>query len=162
MKLLLVSVMLLLGFVFSVFAAPPDASSIAVRDDMRAEPRAVNVAGIDLQDMDQASAADRAELVPQRAVDRTPWLSAVVFYALGLVGMGAHYAKKWARGQYAGNLWAYLFADNPRASLAAVLTYTAAAAGVMATGSIDGMTLAQVAALGFGTGYVSDSAVNAA
>lgn len=150
-----VVVMLWISLASSVFAAPIDA-----RTDMRANPHTVNVAGIDLQGLDQSSAADRADLVPARAGD-SPWDTTIMFYAFGIVGMGAHYIKRWARGQYAGNLWAYLFADNPRASLAAVLTYTAAAAGVIATGSIDGMTLAQVAALGFGTGYVSDSAVNA-
>jgi hypothetical protein len=87
---------------------------------------------------------------------------AFVFYLSGLLGMVAHYAKKWARGQYAGNLWAYLFADHPRSSLAAIITYTASAATVLATGSIDGMNLAQVAALGFTTGYMADSAVNRA
>ena len=150
---LFVSVMLLLGLVSGVFAAP--------RDDVGADPLTVNVASIDLQARDQSSAADRADLVQPRAAGRSPLNSAIVFYAFGLAGMAAHYMKKWARGQYAGNLWAYLFADNPRASLAAVLTYTAAAASVIATGSIDGMTLAQVSAVGFATGYVSDSAVNA-
>ncbi len=87
---------------------------------------------------------------------------ALVFYLAGIIGMLAHYTKKWARGQYAGNLWAYLFADHPRASLAAVITYTATAAGVLTTASLAGMTLAQVAALGFTTGYAIDSAVNRA
>lgn len=149
-------VMLWLSLASGVFAAPIDA-----RTDMRVDPHAVNVAGIDLHGLDQPPAADPADPAQPRALDRSPWQSTMVFYAFGLAGMVAHYMKKWARGQYAGNLWAYLFADNPRASLAAVLTYTAAAAGVIATGSIDGLTLAQVAALGFGTGYVSDSAVNA-
>lgn len=85
---------------------------------------------------------------------------AVVFYFAGLLGMLAHYTKKWARGQYDGNLWAYLFADQPRASLAAFITYTGSAAAVIATGSIGGMSVAQVAALGFGCGYAIDSAVN--
>ncbi len=85
---------------------------------------------------------------------------ALVFYLAGIIGMLAHYTKKWARGQYVGNLWAYLFADHPRASLAAVITYTATAAGVLTTASLAGMTLAQVAALGFTTGYAIDSAVN--
>jgi hypothetical protein len=87
---------------------------------------------------------------------------ALMFYLAGILGMLAHYTKRWARGQYAGNLWAYLFADHPRASLAAVITYTGAAATVLATGSIDGMKLAQIAALGFTTGYAIDSAVNRA
>lgn len=85
---------------------------------------------------------------------------AIVFYLAGFVGMVAHYVKKWTKGEYAGNLWAYLFADNPRASLAAVITYAGAAAAVVATGSLDGMKLAQVAALGFTTGYAIDSTVN--
>lgn len=154
---LFVIVMLLFGLVASVFAGP---EASPAHYDVRTAP-AVTVAGIDLQGLDQSSAVDRADLVPPRALDRAPWHYAAVFYALGLVGMAAHYVKKWSRGQYAGNLWAYLFADNPRASLAAVLTYTGAAASVIATGSIDGMTLAQVSALGFFTGYASDSAVNA-
>lgn len=87
---------------------------------------------------------------------------AIVFYLAGLVGMLAHYVKKWTRGEYAGNLWAYLFADNPRASLAAVITYVGAAAAVVATGSLDGMKLAQVVAVGFTTGFAIDSAVNKA
>lgn len=85
---------------------------------------------------------------------------AIAFYVAGFAGMFAHYVKKWTKGEYAGNLWAYLFADNPRASLAAIITYVGAAAAVVATGSIGGMTIAQVIAAGFTTGFAIDSAVN--
>lgn len=87
---------------------------------------------------------------------------ALVFYVCGLAGMVAHYTKKWARGEYRGNLWAYLVADNPRATLAAVITYAGTAAGVVATGTLHGMDLATVAALGFTTGFALDSAINKA
>lgn len=85
---------------------------------------------------------------------------AVLFYLAGLLGMLAHYVKKWSRGEYKGNLWAYLVADNPRATLSTVITYAAAATAVVATGSIAGMSLAQVFAAGFTTGFAIDSAVN--
>lgn len=84
----------------------------------------------------------------------------LLFYLAGLLGMLGHYTKKWARGQYAGNLWAYLIADNPRASLASVITYLAATTGVVATGTLDTMDFATALGLGFVTGYTVDSAVN--
>lgn len=85
---------------------------------------------------------------------------AASFYVAGFLGMIAHYTKKWAKGEYVGNLWAYLYADKPRASLYAILTYSGAAAAVVATGTLDTMKIGTVAALGFTTGYMIDSSVN--
>ena len=84
----------------------------------------------------------------------------ILFYLSGLVGMLGHYVKKWGRGEYKGNLWAYLFADNPRASLAAVVAYTAAAAMVMSSGRLSGLEIDVLVGLGFMTGYTVDSSVN--
>ena len=88
-----------------------------------------------------------------------PYLS-LLFCLANLLGMLAHYVKKWARGQYRGNLWAYLIADNPRASLAAIITCLGSAAGVIATGTLHGMSVATALWLGLLTGYTVDSAVN--
>jgi len=85
---------------------------------------------------------------------------AVTFYVAGFVGMLAHYTKKWAKGEYLGNLWAYLYADHPRATLYAVLSYVGVAAAVVSTGQLDGLKLGTLAALGFTTGYACDSAMN--
>lgn len=85
---------------------------------------------------------------------------AVAFYAAGFAGMLAHYTKKWAKDEYKGNLWAYLYADKPRASLYAFITYAGAAAAVVATGTIDGMKVHTIIGLGFLTGYAIDSSVN--
>lgn len=84
----------------------------------------------------------------------------LLFYFTGVVGMLAHYTKKWARGEYLGNLWAYLFADNPRASIAAAVTHLGAVAAVVASGDITTLDVTTLAALGFLTGYTVDSAVN--
>lgn len=85
---------------------------------------------------------------------------AAMFYVFGIIGMLAHYTKKWAKGEYIGNLWAYLYADKPKASLYALLTYSGAAAAVVATGTLDAMKIGAVVALGFTTGYAIDSSVN--
>ena len=85
---------------------------------------------------------------------------ALAFYLAGLGGMLAHYTKKWSKGEYTGNLWAYLYADKPRASLYAILTYVGAASTVASTGVLDGMKISTVLALGFSTGYLIDSSVN--
>ena len=95
--------------------------------------------------------------------DLTAFISkhyAVVFYLSGVLGMLAHYAKKWGKGEYKGSLFSYMFTDCPKATLAAVLTYTGAAATIMATGTLAGMDVATVGALGFTTGYAIDSSVN--
>lgn len=85
---------------------------------------------------------------------------ATAFYIAGLLGMLAHYMKKWSKGEYVGNLWAYLYADKPRATLYAVITYVGASTAVVATGVLTGMQIASIIALGFTTGYVIDSSVN--
>lgn len=82
------------------------------------------------------------------------------FYLAGFLGMLAHYTKKWAKGEYQGNLWAYLYADKPRASLYAFLTYTGAATAVVTTGVLGSMAFSAIVALGFTTGYTIDSSVN--
>jgi hypothetical protein len=82
------------------------------------------------------------------------------FYLASLLGMLAHYAKKWGRGEYAGNLMAYLVADNPRASFATVMSCLGASAAIVATGTLHSMDTATALALGFTTGFAIDSAVN--
>jgi hypothetical protein len=83
-----------------------------------------------------------------------------VFYACGIGGMLAHYTKKWGRGEYDGSIVNYLFHDQPKASLAAVMTYIGAATAIAATGTLHGMDVQTIAALGFTTGFTVDSAVN--
>lgn len=86
--------------------------------------------------------------------------SVIVFYLAGFGGMLAHYVKKWAKGEYQGNLWAYLYGDNPKSSLMAIITFAGAAAGVVSTGTLDAMHMGTITGLGFTTGYTIDSSIN--
>lgn len=85
---------------------------------------------------------------------------AILFYVAGFAGMLAHYVKKWAKGEYTGNIWAYLYADKPRATLYAFITCAGTLTAVVATGTLTTMQIAPIIALGFTTGYVIDSSVN--
>jgi hypothetical protein len=85
---------------------------------------------------------------------------ATVFYACGFAGMVAHYAKKWTRGEINLSLFEYMVKDNPKASVAAVCTCLGATTAIVATGTLHGMDIPTVAALGFTTGFAIDSAVN--
>jgi hypothetical protein len=85
---------------------------------------------------------------------------AIAFYIAGFLGMLGHYVKKWSKGEYIGNLWAYLYADKPRATLYAFITYAGAATAVVSTGVLASMQIAPIIALGFTTGYMIDSSVN--
>ena len=81
------------------------------------------------------------------------------FYAIGLVAMGLHAVKKWAKGEIKGKLidWYWV---NPRATVGAVVSclggiVTAILSGVLTDISVDAQILAAV-----GIGYAADTLNN--
>lgn len=83
-----------------------------------------------------------------------------VLGALGLAGMIAHYLKKWARKEIAGNLVGYLIHDNPRDTLLAVMATAGGIGTAYLMGQFDGVTIKQIIMPAFLIGYAGDSAAN--
>lgn len=86
--------------------------------------------------------------------------SLMMYICAGLVGIVAHYVSKWARGEIKGNLFYYLFIDNPKWTLATLMGFFASAAGLLAAGSISMSTdPLMLLGAGFGIGWACDSAI---
>jgi hypothetical protein len=68
-------------------------------------------------------------------------LPLLVFIAAALIGMVAHWYKKYKRGEVQGNLISYLLADYPGRSFSTLLTIITIAFGAATTGAIDGLDL---------------------
>lgn len=90
-------------------------------------------------------------------------IAIVLLYYLGagVVGIVAHYVKKWAAGEIEGDLFCYLFLDYPKKTILTLMMFLASAAGLLALGSISVNTdhLMLIGA-GFGIGWACDSGVN--
>ncbi|HZR37260.1 MAG TPA: hypothetical protein VFA75_17960 [Nevskia sp.] len=84
----------------------------------------------------------------------------LIFTAVAIAGMLAHYVKSWAKGEISGNLVDYLFRDNPRATVLSLGGVLTAVATTAATGTLDGMSLQQLLLSGFTTGFAIDSTLN--
>lgn len=97
---------------------------------------------------------------------------ALILILAGLIGMVCHIAKKAMRGElgvastnpfqiaFYVLLWKFIFTQNPGASMAAVLTLISICLGIVALGQIESLPMNVVAALGFTTGWASNSAAN--
>lgn len=83
----------------------------------------------------------------------------IVFFLIGVAGMGGHWAKRWVRLETRTTLWAYLFEENPRYTLYAFLTYVGAAFGLVLGADID-YASKEALLLIFTAGYSIDSAIN--
>lgn len=84
----------------------------------------------------------------------------IIFTAVALAGMFAHYGKSWYKGEIAGNLLDYLFRDNPRATVASMAATLSAAAAAYFGGVLDGVALKALIPLAFTTGFGLDSTFN--
>ena len=93
---------------------------------------------------------------------------AMTLYALVLgavVGMCAHYITRWATGDIAGSLLNYLFLQNPRATVLAVIGILVELCGEIGTGLFTSQSgefvgWGLVLLSGLKTGYVGDSIAN--
>lgn len=84
-----------------------------------------------------------------------------IYLFCGLLGVIAHYTKKWARGEIQGNLFCYLFIDHPKETVAVLLTFLTSAAALLAAGSISISTdPMMLIGAGFGIGWACDSGLN--
>lgn len=82
-----------------------------------------------------------------------------VFFGVGLLGMFAHFLKKWTRGEIAGGPIDYLV-SHPKHTVASILTFMGATAGLMASGQLDNLNLPVLVGLAFTTGWTIDSGIN--
>lgn len=79
---------------------------------------------------------------------------------VALLGMFAHYIKKWLRGETHDTLLHYLFgAEAWKNTVQAVFTVVAAVGSMFIAGQVDISTFAGLLAL-FTIGYAGDSALN--
>lgn len=83
-----------------------------------------------------------------------------MFFAIGLVGMVAHYVNRWSRGEFDGNLFDYMVHKQPRHTVSAIMTLGTAAGVAFAANQLDAMPLGAFAMSAFGVGYTCDSTVN--
>ena len=84
-----------------------------------------------------------------------------IYLFCGLLGIIAHYAKNWAKGEIEGDLFCYLFLDHPKQTLAVFISFLVSAAALLATGSINVNTdPMMLIGSGFGIGWVCDSGFN--
>lgn len=84
----------------------------------------------------------------------------LIFTAVALAGMLAHYIKSWTKNEISGNLLDYLFRDNPRSTVAAVGSVLGTAATAYLTGVLDGAVLKTLLPLAFTAGFSLDSTFN--
>lgn len=93
---------------------------------------------------------------------------AQILYALllsGVVGMMSHYFTRWAKGEIAGSLFAYLFASSVRHTALAFIVMmssaiTAITSGVFTTESGAFVGWLNVMWFGITNGYAADSIAN--
>lgn len=102
-----------------------------------------------------AFALDFAPLIGGDGVQRI-----AVFIAVGLVGMFAHWWKKWLRGELGANLWDYLVVEHPRYTALAVTVFVSGALGLWVSGQLASMDLGPLLLSAATAGYTCDSALN--
>lgn len=80
----------------------------------------------------------------------------LLFIFVGFAGMAVHWLKKHKRGEVIGTFYDYMMADYPGRSISTVTVFVGLAFTAAATGSLDGIDLAQfVAQLGQGGIHMS-------
>lgn len=79
---------------------------------------------------------------------------------VGLLGVFAHWFKKWYKDEITGSLWAYLFHDHIKQTVASVMGFNTAFYGAWFTGAFDGFTTRALLVAAFTAGYMFDSAFN--
>ena len=84
-------------------------------------------------------------------------MTILIFIAVGLIGLIAHWFKRWARAQTNKNFIVYM-AQNRKHSIASVLSVLGAVAGI---GSMEMIEISQqTLSMAFLAGYSIDSMVN--
>ena len=83
-----------------------------------------------------------------------------LFTGVAVVGMLAHFAKKWLRGEIAGDLVTYFFHDYPKRTLAAVATLMSTVVAMFLSDQLSGMDIKPMLMLALTTGYAVDSIAN--
>lgn len=82
-----------------------------------------------------------------------------LFFALSFVGMFSHAVKKYYNGQLSGSIYNYIFKNNKKRTIGAILTNIGVVGGLI----LAHQTPTEIGAfiiLAMTTGYTSDSAVN--
>lgn len=88
-------------------------------------------------------------------------MNQILLLSLGaIIGVLAHFSKKYARQEITGNLYHYFVVDYPGNTISALLTLVSVLAAIVATGQLEHMQTAAIVAMGFGSGWVIDSGVN--
>lgn len=83
-------------------------------------------------------------------------LPLLIFIAAGFAGMSAHWLKKHKLGEVSGTFYDYMVADYPGRSASTVFVFFGTAYVAAATGSLDGLDLAQfISALASGNVHAS-------
>lgn len=96
----------------------------------------------------------------------TEWLLSLpleriaIYTIVGLIGMLAHAAKKWMRGQLSASIASYLFVENRAASFMAVGAWLGAVATAIASGALTELGWGTLLTSGFTAGWAIDSGVN--
>jgi hypothetical protein len=85
----------------------------------------------------------------------------IIFAASGLVGMAAHYIKKWARSETSSSIIGYFGKDNINATLNTFGAYCVAVIGALGTGVITSdMNVYGIIYAGLTMGFAVDSSFN--
>ena len=87
-------------------------------------------------------------------------VEAAIFYAAGLLGMIAHYAKKRIKGQTKVSMSQYFGKNNPTSSMGAFATYAATMTGMVMGLDVSSLAVTIVVILGMTCGWTIDSGVN--
>ena len=83
-----------------------------------------------------------------------------IFAGAAVVGMIAHFLKKWFRDEITGDLVKYFFRDYPKRTFAAVATLMGTVVVVFLTNQLTGMDIRPMLMLALTTGYTVDSIAN--
>lgn len=82
-----------------------------------------------------------------------------VFLMIAFVGMLGHALKKGLTGQLQGSIFEYIFKNNPKRTVLAIMTTIGAVAGIILGEQIPTQAGAYIM-LAFATGFTADSTVN--
>lgn len=82
------------------------------------------------------------------------------FIVAGIFGIALHYVKKRIRGEVVSGPLEYFVMDSPGASAGSVIAFAMASAAVLATGTVETMSVITACMSGFTTGWTCNSAIN--
>jgi len=82
-----------------------------------------------------------------------------LFFALSFIGMFSHAIKKYYNGQLSGSIYSYIFKNNKKRTIVAILTNLGAIGTLILAHQVP-TEIGAFIVLAMTTGYTSDSAVN--